>query len=345
MKNILSIPFFALMLLGGSVAGQNNGVTVGFLINGVALKAMPYQPTDPDDKDHVLRVDPDSVLMFRDASTGASTTDFRFWDFNGDLLWDTISQAAIQVSFVYRTAGFFAVTYCVGHTKQCATRWVYVEGAKPPKRKEDKPEKETKSVEFQVLSELPEEPPMAKVVEVDKAVEAPKAVVTAAPPPAPRSWEAVEEQPDMFIKTGRAGIPLSKYATAQNCVGKSQSNFTANLQPKTAMDLVSFVVYASDCGGLNLTITGPEFTETVKIVVNKGKNQIDLEDYDIRLHAGTQYTMAGKGIAGMGGCGSSKPPMFEDVSKCTNVASENHPNLVLDQKKSPCVFELRFLYQ
>jgi len=175
------------------------------------------------------------------------------------------------------------------------------------------------------------------------------APVPQAPSSAPRSMEEASDDAKSidfaFQKQGRAGIPLSKYATAQGCLGRSKSSFTVGLYPKANMDLVSFVVYANDCGGMSLTITGVEMAETAKIALTKGKNLIVLEDYDIRLRGGAKYTMTCTGIGSYGGCSSTKPPMFEDISKCTNLASNNHPSLVLDQKTAPFIFDFKFLFQ
>jgi len=146
----------------------------------------------------------------------------------------------------------------------------------------------------------------------------------------------------MFHKSGWVGIPLSKRDAAKKCTGISQSNFKVILQPKSDTDLLSFVVYTNNCGGMNMSISGPAVSESAKLPLVKGKNLISLEGLDVRLRGGGTYILSCTGVAG---CGSSQPPKFEHIGKCAEVASANHPNLFMDQKKEAHVYDLKFLFQ
>lgn len=163
--------------------------------------------------------------------------------------------------------------------------------------------------------------------------------------PAPSAPKPKSMPVDVFPKQGRAGVPVSKHDVFKSCIDASKTTFTATLKATSDVDLVSFVVYATDCGGMDLKITGPDLKESTSYAVSKGKNQIPLGDLDLRLSEGVTYTLTCTGIAGYGSCSSTAVPRFENTGKCGNVSSENHPNLVLNQKSTPHIFELKFQHQ
>lgn len=163
--------------------------------------------------------------------------------------------------------------------------------------------------------------------------------------PAPSEPKPKSLPMDVFPKQGRAGVPVSKHDVSKSCIDASKSTFTATLKAASDVDLVSFVVYATDCGGMDLKITGPDLKESARYAVSKGKNQIPLDDLDLRLTEGVTYTLTCTGVAGYGNCSSTAVPRFENTGKCGNVSSENHPNLVLNQKSTPHIFELKFQHQ
>lgn len=163
--------------------------------------------------------------------------------------------------------------------------------------------------------------------------------------PAPSESTPKSIPMDVFPKQGRAGVPVSKHDASKSCIDASKTKFTATLKAASDVDLVSFVVYATDCGGMDLKITGPDLKESASYPLNKGKNQIPLGDLDLRLTEGVRYTLTCTGVAGYGSCSSTVVPRFENIGKCGNVTSENHPNLVLNQKTTPHIFELKFQHQ
>lgn len=150
---------------------------------------------------------------------------------------------------------------------------------------------------------------------------------------------------EVFPKQGRAGVPVSKHDAAKNCIDASKSTFTATLKPTSDVDLVSFVVYATHCGGMDLRISGPDVDESNRYPIVAGKNNISVSGLNIRLTEGLTYTLTCTGVKRSGNCNATVVPRFENTGKCGNVSSDNHPNLALDPKGAPHIFELKFQHQ
>ncbi|MEZ4959575.1 MAG: hypothetical protein R2830_07150 [Saprospiraceae bacterium] len=164
------------------------------------------------------------------------------------------------------------------------------------------------------------------------------------PVPDPLPEKKITEKPDRLVKPGKIGSPVSSYPTATDCIDIVKNSFSFTLTPKQWVELQSFTIYHDDCGGMLLTLSGPEGSQSTKISLSGLKTQVTFGSIDARLEPNTTYTVTCATLAGYGGCPSSTPPNFENTKACAGTNPTTSSVLGLDQKGKQIIFDLKFLY-
>lgn len=138
------------------------------------------------------------------------------------------------------------------------------------------------------------------------------------------------------------GLPSSEYSKA--CNSPSGNNtFAVTLMPSQDVELQSFYVYSTDCGGLDIVLKGGQKSERFKAALTAGRNQISFGSIDALLEGGKAYTLTCVPIANYGGCQSKSPPRLEDAKDC-GITLKDVPALKIEQKETAFLYDLKILY-
>lgn len=286
-------------------SGCSDYVEVDFWINGQKLQKREGEPVAPSDTMGVYTSKPGDTIHFRDISEPSSRVKKRYWkDGSQQVITDVTS---FQMPF--EAPGYYKIILCInGHT-QCTTHWVYVVG---------------KKVEAPVMAEVEE-------------VKDPSVTARIPNPPPPKI-----NPPKFENKQGIAG-PRAGYSTTPDCSGFANSEFSVTLKTNRAVELGSFVLYADQCGGVEVSLSGPSVNRAFKAALVEGYSQIILDEGIPRLGVGN-YTLRCRALGNYSGCGVAGTPRFANVKSCPDIKSLTAPALSMDQKGALLIHELKFTY-
>ncbi len=162
-------------------------------------------------------------------------------------------------------------------------------------------------------------------------------------PPAPKPPKPKPEEPIRPPSTpALVGPPSSGFD--ESCAPySSKSSFKISLAPVKDIEIRSFYVYSSNCGSLKVTLNGPEGPQEFTASLNKGKSQITFNILEPILESGKKYTLTCKPMASSLGCNSNVIPQLRVIDNCPDTGNTS-PELVIDQKKTPFIYDLKFLF-
>jgi hypothetical protein len=301
------LPSLALFLaVALAFAGCNKSVKVEFSLNAQQRQAHEDRPKDMNDSLHVYKVRVGDTIYLRDISEPPQRVKKRFWDTNGDGEWNVTDERFFFTR--YSNPGWYKITLCINTTQTCTARWVYAQPAAP--------------------APAPPEP----------VITTPPPDPTPPPPPRPPS------PPPFANKLDKVGAPLKESSSTSSCAKTAGNSFTATLRANRAIELGSFFVYADQCGGIEVSLSGKGVSTSFKTALVQGYSQIALDAHiQQRLTPGT-YTLKCTAFNNYAGCTASENPRFLDVKPCANVKPLTSSALRLDQQGKLIVHEFKFIY-
>lgn len=143
---------------------------------------------------------------------------------------------------------------------------------------------------------------------------------------------------------GLVAKAASSYQLSDACLEDSGNKFTIKISPKKDVELTSFKLLTNDCGGLFLSLKGPDGAQTSQRALIKGVSEIRFGDIDARLAKGKTYTLSGTAEAGFGGCSSSNQPQLQSLKNC-GAPTVSSAHLSLKGQQTPIIFDLKYLYR
>ena len=157
-----------------------------------------------------------------------------------------------------------------------------------------------------------------------------------APTPTTPTSTASSSDDDMS-NLGAGGLSLSSYKSS--CKFDLTNTYSFSITPKRTVELLSFIVYSDECGGIEIALNG----EKIKESLVQGKNQVSLIDLGANLKKGKNYTISCKTIAGFGNCEDGNEPKLKDAASCGAIASSKS-EFDADYKGKSIIYDLKYLY-
>jgi hypothetical protein len=307
-----------LILLGLATSACGPELEVNFLLNASPLQAFEGDRPERGDSLHVMSVLVGDTIYLDDISQPAKKIRTRAWDLNDDGNWDVEGKAFFETSF--SRSGFYKITLCVNGKDACAHRWVYAEEPAPIMEAEE-PE-----MEEEPEAEEPEEPK-----------------VTSTPPPKPPPIRKPPPKPKPTFEGLPDEVGVLRSGVVPSCQTIASSSFETILKVKREVQLGSFAVYTDQCGGLDISLTGPGTSIAFKAGLVNGLSQIDLAAHTAARLAPGSYTLKGKTFRGGAGCEAEEIPRFKHSNNC-NAKQKPSQALDIDQKGTLIIHQLKFEY-
>jgi hypothetical protein len=308
---------FALLLY---LSGCSAPVEVDFLVNGTVVDERESPPVSVADTVGVYVIAPGDTVQLYDVSRPAGKVKKRYWN-NVQGQWDQEESDTATIEVSFDAPGDYGIVLCINDRKQCTTRWIRVRPVEVPEP---------------IVEPLPVvEPPKPDPPVVVAAPIRPKPLP---PPPPPKKKPEIPFEG----KSGEVGARHSGSST--DCQTETGSSFRVALKVKQAVELGSLVVYANHCGGVNVSLAGPNTKVNFRAILVPGFSQIDLGAHVAeRLQPG-DYQLSGEAFSGGANCDAADTPRFKRVNGCPGAGSANSPALELDQKGNLIIHQLKFTY-
>lgn len=158
--------------------------------------------------------------------------------------------------------------------------------------------------------------------------------VTNPPPSAPKPSAQKPEPPKELRERGALRMPR-----ASSCQRSATTTAILQLRPSAEMELKTITLWATACGSLRIALDGRQLDRTV----SEGENTISLNELDVRLQSGKNYSLSLSMQPG-GRCpAATNAPQLESERGCGAPLSGSS-QLEIIANTNQVVYEIRYRY-